>query len=79
MRDRIHEAGFHVDVDTSDRTIQKKVREAQVAQYNYILVVGEKEATTGEVSVRVRDIPDHKVMTVDELLAHFKDLMASYK
>nr|GMD15103.1 threonine--tRNA ligase, mitochondrial 1-like [Ipomoea batatas] len=79
LRDRIHEAGFHVDVDTSDRTIQKKVREAQVAQYNYILVVGEKEATTGEVSVRVRDIPDHKVMTVDELLAHFKDLMASYK
>ncbi|CAH9073953.1 unnamed protein product [Cuscuta epithymum] len=79
LRDRIHNAGFHVDVDTSDRTIQKKIREAQMAQYNFILVVGEKEVTTREVSVRVRDNPDHKVMTVDELLSHFKDLVASYQ
>lgn len=36
-------AKLHVDVDSSDRTMQKKVREAQLAQYNYILVVGEQE------------------------------------
>ncbi|PHU29015.1 Threonine--tRNA ligase, cytoplasmic [Capsicum chinense] len=72
LRERIHDAGYYVDVDTSDRTIQKKVREAQVAQYNYILVVGEAEATSGQVSVRVRDKPDHQVMTIDDLLAHFK-------
>ncbi|KAL5682792.1 hypothetical protein ACJX0J_009177, partial [Zea mays] len=43
----LHEADFHVDIDVSDRTIQKKVREAQVAQFNYILVVGAQEAETG--------------------------------
>ncbi|KAL5663366.1 hypothetical protein ACJX0J_023474, partial [Zea mays] len=43
----LHEAGFHVDIDASDRTIQKKVREAQLAQFNYILVVGAQEAETG--------------------------------
>ncbi|CAH9073954.1 unnamed protein product [Cuscuta epithymum] len=79
LRDRIHGAGFHVDVDTSDKTVQEKVREAQIAEYNFILVVGEKEVTTREVSVRERDNPDHKVMTVDELLSHFKDLVASYQ
>ncbi|CAA2956421.1 threonine--tRNA ligase, mitochondrial 1-like [Olea europaea subsp. europaea] len=57
VRNRIHDAGFYVDVDTSDRTIQKKVREAQLAQYNYILVVGEEEPNNGQVSVRVRDKP----------------------
>ncbi|KAJ8569822.1 hypothetical protein K7X08_006399 [Anisodus acutangulus] len=77
LRERIHDAGYYVDVDTSDRTIQKKVREAQVAQYNYILVVGEAEVSSGEVSVRVRDKPEHQVMTVDGLLTHFKDAVAA--
>jgi len=31
--------------------MQKKVREAQVAQYNYILVVGEAEQAEGTVNV----------------------------
>lgn len=79
LRERIHDAGYYVDVDTSDRTIQKKVREAQMAQYNYILVVGEAEVSSGQVSVRVRSKPDHEVMTVDGLLTHFKDLVASFQ
>lgn len=72
VRDQIHNAGYYVDADTSDRKIQKKVREAQLAQYNYILVVGEEEANTGQVSVRVRNANDHSVMGIDGLLAHFK-------
>ncbi|KAK6931086.1 TGS protein [Dillenia turbinata] len=48
VQEKIHRAGYHVDVDTTDRKIQKKVREAQLAQYNYILVVGEEEANTGQ-------------------------------
>ncbi|BFG16480.1 hypothetical protein CerSpe_027540 [Prunus speciosa] len=72
VRDRIHQAGYYVDVDTSDRTIQKKVREAQIAQYNYILVVGEEEVKTGQVSLRVRDKGDVTVMSMENLLQHFK-------
>ncbi|KAF5741053.1 threonine--tRNA ligase mitochondrial [Tripterygium wilfordii] len=78
VQDQIFEAGFHVDADTTDRKIQKKVREAQLAQYNYILVVGEEEAKTGQVSVRVRDKADHSVMSVESLLQHFKDEAAAY-
>ncbi|XP_062110256.1 threonine--tRNA ligase, mitochondrial 1 [Humulus lupulus] len=73
VKDQIHHAGYYVDVDTTDRKIQKKVREAQLAQYNYILVVGEEEANTGQVSVRVRDKSDHSVMSIDGLLKHFKE------
>lgn len=32
-----------------------QVREAQLAQYNYILVVGEAEKTNRTVNVRTRD------------------------
>ncbi|KAM6562154.1 hypothetical protein CsatB_022152 [Cannabis sativa] len=73
VRDQIHDAGYYVDVDTTDRKIQKKVREAQLAQYNYILVVGEEEANTGQVSVRVRDKSDHSVKSIEGLLKHFKE------
>lgn len=78
VRDQIHQAGYYVDVDTTDRKIQKKVREAQLAQYNYILVVGEEEAKTGQVSVRVRDKSDHSVKTMQDLLAHFKEEIEAY-
>ncbi|KAA8529546.1 hypothetical protein F0562_033655 [Nyssa sinensis] len=62
VRDQIHQAGYYVDVDSTDRTIQKKVREAQLAQYNYILVVGEEEANTGKVSVRLFTRKRHPLM-----------------
>ncbi|KAK9276514.1 hypothetical protein L1049_006048 [Liquidambar formosana] len=78
VRDQIHQAGYFVDVDTTDRKIQKKVREAQLAQYNYILVVGEEEANTGQVSVRVRDKADHSVMSIESLLTHFKEEVAAF-
>ncbi|XP_010533069.1 PREDICTED: threonine--tRNA ligase, mitochondrial 1-like [Tarenaya hassleriana] len=78
VKEQVHNAGYYVDVDTSDRKIQKKVREAQLAQYNFILVVGEEEAATGQVSVRVRDKSDHKVMSIEDLLNHFKDEVAAY-
>ncbi|XP_034684076.1 threonine--tRNA ligase, mitochondrial 1-like [Vitis riparia] len=78
VRDQIHQAGYYVDVDTTDRKIQKKVREAQLAQYNYILVVGEEEANTGQVSVRVRDKGDHSVMSMENLLSYFKSEIAAF-
>ncbi|CAL9147853.1 unnamed protein product [Musa hybrid cultivar] len=78
VHDKIHQAGYYVDADLTDRKIQKKVREAQLAQYNYILVVGEEEAKTGQVSVRVRDGSDHSVMSLETLLEHFKEEVAAF-
>ena len=34
----LRDARFFVDTDLADSKMQKKVREAQLAQYNYILV-----------------------------------------
>ncbi|KAI7745127.1 hypothetical protein M8C21_022038 [Ambrosia artemisiifolia] len=78
VKGQIEEAGYYVDIDSSDRTIQKKVREAQLAQYNYILVVGEEEANNGKVSVRVRDKQEHSVKTIADLLQHFKEEVEAF-
>ncbi|TVU42415.1 hypothetical protein EJB05_08819 [Eragrostis curvula] len=79
VHSRLHDAGFYVDIDMTDRTIQKKVREAQLSQFNYILVVGAQEAETGEVSVRVRDGADHATMSIDAFIARLKEETAAFK
>ncbi|XP_047322474.1 threonine--tRNA ligase, mitochondrial 1-like [Impatiens glandulifera] len=79
VKDQIHEAGFYVDLDTSDRTIQKKVREAQLAQFNYILVVGEKEVESKQVCLRERDSAKLSNLSVDDLLKFFAEQVAAYK
>lgn len=40
--------------DTTE-SFNRKIRSAQLDQYNFILVVGEKEAQAGTVNVRTRD------------------------
>ena len=56
LRDRLFAAGFEADVNVDmSETFNKKIRNAQVDQYNFILVVGEKEIANDAVNVRTRD------------------------
>ncbi|XP_034730935.1 threonine--tRNA ligase 1, cytoplasmic isoform X3 [Etheostoma cragini] len=49
------EAGFMANLnDDQGATLNKKIRSAQLAQYNYIFVVGDKESQSGTVNVRSR-------------------------
>ncbi|KAF5401410.1 hypothetical protein PHET_04909 [Paragonimus heterotremus] len=78
VRDRLHAAGFMVSVDTDPgRTLNKKIRTGQLAQYNFILVTGEKEATSGTVNVRTRDNKVHGEHPVDHVIERFRALAES--
>ncbi len=44
-----------VEVDTSNESVSKKVREAQLLQVNYMLTVGDKEVENQTISLRTRD------------------------
>lgn len=67
--------GFYTDVIRINATLNKKVRTAQMAQYNYILVVGEKEETDNTVNVRIRDQKKPKgVMTIGDFIRSLKEL-----
>ena len=46
-----------VDIDTSDRPLGKKIAEAMVKKYNHIIVVGEKEAESGNITLQVVNQP----------------------
>uniref|UniRef100_A0A7S1B9N5 Probable threonine--tRNA ligase, cytoplasmic n=1 Tax=Corethron hystrix TaxID=216773 RepID=A0A7S1B9N5_9STRA len=51
----MHAEGFYCDVDLSKAKFPKKVRNAQIAQYNFQLVVGEAEVTGESVNIRTRE------------------------
>ncbi|EEP80648.1 threonyl-tRNA synthetase [Uncinocarpus reesii 1704] len=48
---------LNVDIDVSGNTLQKKIRNGQLAQYNFIFVVGAQEKETRTVNIRNRDDP----------------------
>jgi threonyl-tRNA synthetase len=47
--------GLYVDVDNGPETLPKKIRNGEIAQYNFILVVGQEEVESRSVNVRNRD------------------------
>lgn len=54
VKEQLHNRGFHSEVNLSPATMNKKIREAQLAGFNYILVVGKEEEENLSANVRVR-------------------------
>jgi len=79
VKDRLKAAGFHADIDDSSNSLKKKVREGQLAQYNYILVVGETEETNDSVAVRNRNNEMEGEKKIDEVIAEFRNLCDTYQ
>ncbi|MBA3721122.1 MAG: threonine--tRNA ligase [Parachlamydiaceae bacterium] len=65
--------GFHVDVDDTNESVSKKVRNAQLTQINYILTVGDKETECKTVNLRTRDNVVHGEVNVDEFIAKLEE------
>lgn len=76
---KIHAAGFDVDLDETDNTLPKKIREAQIAQFNFIIVVGQQEVEKQVVNVRTRDNVVHGERSVDALIEEFKKLREEHQ
>merc|ERR1712150_395728 len=75
VRDQLRSNGYMCDSDTDDsNTMNKKVRNAQLAQYNFIFVVGEKERENGTVNIRTRDNKVHGEKSIDQVKELFKEL-----
>jgi threonyl-tRNA synthetase len=68
VRDRLTAAGLRVEVDERYEKIGYKIREAQLQKIPYMLVVGDKEAAEGTVSVRARAGGDQGSSALEEFL-----------
>uniref|UniRef100_A0A8C1CHL2 threonine--tRNA ligase n=1 Tax=Cyprinus carpio carpio TaxID=630221 RepID=A0A8C1CHL2_CYPCA len=78
VQQEFHRGGLMTDVDLDPGcTLNKKIRNAQLAQYNFILVVGEKEKSSDTVNVRTRDNKVHGERSLTDCMERLKELKAS--
>ncbi len=76
VRGRLRAAGLFVELDDRQEKIGYKIREAQLQKVPYMLVVGDREAEQGTVSVRSRAGGDQGARTVDDFMAAAQDEIA---
>ena len=69
----LDEAGIRYEIDDRSQTVGKKVRSAEKLWVPYISVVGEREKTSGELSIRRRELKDQVKMTIDELVNEIQE------
>ena len=69
--------GLRPAVDESGETVGKKVRAAQLAKAPYVLVIGDKEIESGELTVRDREGVETKGVPFDDFAAALVDEAAS--
>ena len=65
----LREAGVRVSVDGRSESVGKKIRDAELGRYPYMLVVGDKELDEGAVAVRAHDEGELGAMKIDDFAA----------
>jgi threonyl-tRNA synthetase len=69
MAEQLRTAGLRPGVDDSKETVGKKVRAAQLMKIPYTLVIGDREAESGNLAVRDRDGEETKDVAFDAFVA----------
>jgi threonyl-tRNA synthetase len=75
VKDRLAAEGLRVTLDERSEKVNLKIRDAQLQKIPYMLVVGDREAENGTVSVRNRKHGDQGSQSVDEFLANIRKLI----
>jgi threonyl-tRNA synthetase len=73
----LRDQGIRASADLSAQRMNAKIRDAQLMKVPYMLVVGENEAKTGTVSLRVRDGSRADAIPLAEFIARAKERIAS--
>lgn len=68
--------GFRVETDLRNEKIGYKIREARLEKIPYMLIIGEKEAASGAVSVRHREDGDRGAVSLDSFIDSVRDEIA---
>jgi len=73
----LKEAKIRCELDDKDEKIGYKIRQAQLEKVPYMLVLGEKEAESGNISIRDRDGQQKNGVNLDEFITDVKKVNGS--
>ena len=68
LADKISSNNIRVDIDDRNESIGKRIREAEKEWIRYILVIGEKEANSENLSIRDRQTGNVRELSFDDFL-----------
>lgn len=69
--EQLKAVGFRAEIDTSNESMGKKIRNAKKMKLPYFLVIGDKELETQTVTVEARDTGESESMSVADLQVKF--------
>ncbi len=75
---RLEAEGIRADLDDRDDTLQSRIREAELSWVPYIIILGEKEIKSGELSVRSRSQGKEIKSTLPSLVSTIKSDIEGY-
>ena len=73
LTDKISANDVRVDIDDRNESIGKRIREAEKEWIRYILVIGEKEANSENLSIRDRQTGNVRELSFDDFLNEIKE------
>ncbi|MDE1846044.1 MAG: threonine--tRNA ligase [Candidatus Micrarchaeota archaeon] len=68
----LKDSGMRVEIDVSDKTLEYKIREAQLMKVPYMLIVGQKEMDAQTIAVRTRSGGQKFGVKVEEFIEKIK-------
>ncbi len=68
LQAKLKKAGLQCDIDDSNESVSKKVRNAQLDQVNYMLTVGDKELEHQSINLRTRDNVVHGELKIEPFI-----------
>lgn len=69
----LEKSGMRYEIDYRAEKIGYKIREAQLDKVPYMIIIGQKEVDSGEVSVRSRDSGDMGNMLISQLIEKLQE------
>ena len=72
--DQLKAAGIRTELERKDEKVGYKIRQAQLEKVPFMLVLGEKEAAEGKITVRSRDKGDLGVADLSTFIADVKKM-----
>jgi len=77
VKQQLEKHNFRVELDARNEKMNGKIRDFTMQKVPYILVMGDKEAESGTVSIRARVKGDQGAKPLDEFLAKIESLVAN--
>ncbi|KPK42960.1 MAG: threonyl-tRNA synthetase [Omnitrophica WOR_2 bacterium SM23_29] len=73
VKNALQEDGLRVKIDCRNETLDKRIREAEIGKFPYVLVIGEREVKSQTVSVRKKGKGDIGAMPLEEFIKQARE------